>query len=351
MKIPRESKAKARWWRWVVPPWKRARIILAFFLVLLALVFGWTGCLPRRRSHEPLGQLLQGIDDGVRERVENTVRELSGDVGPRYPPLGDSMARAAMVIERKWRELGFDVQEQAYDVGGVEVKNLMVVLPGLQPELGIFVVGAHYDTCFDTPGADDNASGVALLLELSRSLRGQQPERSIWLVAFACEEPPYFLTPDMGSVRLAHKLVADGIQVEGMISLESLGYYRDEAKTQHYPSGLSLFYPNRGNFVAVVGNLSSNSLARRVARLMKEHSQMPVETGVLPGWLPGVGWSDHWAFWKQGVAAVMLTDTALFRNPHYHDWTDAVDTLNYDALADLGMALPQIVLNLASARQ
>ncbi len=333
--------------RRVLPPWRRARIWLAIFVMLAAMVFGWMRCLPQRRSSQPLSRLLVNADSGARSRIEEIVRTLAGSIGPRYPGHGDSLQRAADYLRECWRAQGFEVKEQPYQAGGKEVRNLWVTLEGAQPGLGVIVVGAHYDTCFDTPGADDNASGVALLLELSRRLRQAAPQRGIYLVAFACEEPPYFLSEEMGSVRFSAMLCEEGVKVEGMISLESLGYYRDERKTQVYPRGLSLFYPDRGNFVAVVGNLSSRSLVGKIARLIKRHSRIPVETGALPGWLPGVGWSDHWAFWQRGISAVMLTDTAPFRNPHYHALTDTPDTLNYDALAEIAASLPDVILELA----
>jgi hypothetical protein len=294
------------------------------------------------------------VDPRLRDRLRAHVRVLAGDIGPRRPGAGDALERAARYVEATWRSSGFEVVSQHYRANGRPVRNLEVVLPGSDPQAAAIVVGAHYDSApadgpgGPPPGADDNASGVALLLELGRALPASSLPRPVRLVAFTCEEPPYFQTEDMGSLHYARRLAASGVRVQGMIALESLGYFSDQPGSQQYPAGLSLVYPDRGNFVAVVGNRDSAALVKDVATLLVERSPLPIETGSLPAFLPGVGWSDHWAFWEIGVPAVMLTDTAPFRNPNYHRHSDRVETLDYDSLAALGAALPGVVTKLAS---
>ena len=271
------------------------------------------------------------VNEGVvKERIRADIEMLARTIGPRSPFKPGPLAHAAEHIRSTWSRLGYQVHEHPYKIsypfGGQEVRNLEVIIEGTDASLPCVVVGAHYDTesGSNTPGADDNASGVALLLELSRALADAQLARTLRLVAFVCEEPPFFQTDEMGSLSYARKLDDEGVSVELMVSLESLGYYSQEEGSQKYPAGLGLAYPSRGNFVGVVGNLSSRRVMERVARLLMDSSSLPVETGAIPAFVPGVGWSDHWSFWQVGVPAVMLTDTAPFRNPHYHERTDTV---------------------------
>ena len=207
----------------------------------------------------------------------------------------------------------------------------------------IVIIGAHYDSVSVTPGADDNASGVAVLLALARELSGSKPERTLRLVAFTNEEPIYFQTEFMGSRVHARGCKARGEQVAAMLSLECLGYFTDEKKTQKYPFPLSIFYPSRGNFVAVVGNRESKALVKRVRHGILAEKTIPCESIAMPDVLPGIGWSDHWSFWQEGYPAVMLTDTALNRNANYHRAGDTASTLNYPKM----MATTRAILAVA----
>ena len=195
---------------------------------------------------------------------------------------------------------------------------------------GDIVVGAHYDTVPGSPGADDNASGVAVLIELSRIVRG------VRFVAFANEEAPYFLTPEMGSFVYARDR-ADGVRA--MFSLEMLGYYDDAPNSQRYPTPLGLFYPDRGNFIAFVADLSCLNLVRRAAKVFRDNSDFPSEWLAAPSIVPGLSWSDHWSFRKHGIPAVMVTDTAFYRYPHYHLPSDTPEKLDYARMAKVTMGL------------
>jgi len=195
---------------------------------------------------------------------------------------------------------------------------------------GDIVVGAHYDTVPGSPGADDNASGVAVLIELSRMVRG------VRFVAFANEEAPYFLTAEMGSFVYARDR-ADGVRA--MFSLEMLGYYDDAPNSQRYPAPLGLFYPDRANFIAFVGDLGAISLVRNAAKLFRKGSDFPSEWLAAPSIVPGLSWSDHWSFRKHGYPAVMVTDTAFYRYPHYHLPSDTPEKLDYERMASVTMGL------------
>jgi Zn-dependent M28 family amino/carboxypeptidase len=281
------------------------------------------------------GQILANAapDDGLPRALRADVVALAEEIGPRSISQADSLARAADYIERRLQTAGWAVTRQNYAVGGKTCANLQVERRGVSKPDEIVVIGAHYDTVPQTPGADDNASGVAALLALAERFAKFEPARTLRFVAFANEEPIYFQTELMGSRVYAKACKERGEKIVAMISLESIGYFSDEKKSQKYPAPINLFYPSRGNFLAVVGNRESNALVKRVAKVLKKTNALPIESASLPASIHGIGWSDHWAFWQEGYPAVMLTDTAPFRNPHYHRASDRPDTLDYVRLA------------------
>jgi Zn-dependent M28 family amino/carboxypeptidase len=197
-------------------------------------------------------------------------------------------------------------------------------------------------------GANDNASGVAATLELARLLQGSHPRRTIRFVFFADEEPPYFQTSAMGSLVYARQLRRDAVQVSAMISLETIGFYSDVQNSQKYPALLSFFYPNRGNFIAFVGNPESRELVRRSVRKFRESAQFPSEGIAAPKNWPGVGWSDHWSFWQEQYPAIMITDTAIFRYPYYHTSLDTLDKVDFEKMARVVDGVRAVVVSLAS---
>ena len=278
------------------------------------------------------------------------VATLAGEIGPRKVGYGGALARAADWIEGQLGAAGWTVTRQRYAVPDGECWNLVVERRGTTRPDEIVVIGAHYDTVLSTPGADDNASGVAVLLALARSLGTATPERTLRFVAFTNEEPEYFHTEQMGSLVYARACKVAGEHVVAMLCLESLGFFSDARKSQHYPFPLSMVYPSTGNFVAVVGNRESQPLVARVAKRLRAAARIPVEAASLPGGIPGVGFSDHWSFWQAGYPAVMITDTALFRNPHYHQRSDRPETLDYERLAAVAQGLSVVVAELAGAK-
>ena len=211
------------------------------------------------------------------------------------------------------------------------------------------VVGAHYDSVLGSPGADDNATGVAAVLEIARACASLRWPRTLRLVAFVNEEPPFFLGGDMGSLRYARRLREEGRNVVAMLSLETIGYYSDRPGSQQYPFPFRFFYPERGDFVAFVGNIASRDLVRRTVASFRSQAGFPSEGLAAPGWITGVGWSDHWSFWQQGYPAVMVTDTAPFRYPHYHAGTDTPEKVDYERLSRVVAGLTDVVGELAGA--
>jgi Zn-dependent M28 family amino/carboxypeptidase len=258
------------------------------------------------------------------------------------------LQKAADFVAGRFEELGWKVNRLDYLVGFKRCENLEVERRGAKFPDEIVIVGAHYDSVPQTPGADDNASGVAVMLALAEKFAAVRPDRTLRFVAFTNEEPWYFQTDAMGSRVYARRCKAQGDKIVAMLALETMGYFKDSKKSQHYPFPLSLFYPSRGNFLAIVGNRESGALVQRVKSVFESAKVLPVESASLPGGLQGVGWSDHWSFWQEGFPAVMITDTAPFRNKNYHKPTDTPETLNYVHLASAVDGLENVVRDLVS---
>jgi Zn-dependent M28 family amino/carboxypeptidase len=274
------------------------------------------------------------IDDLVR-RLQKHVVTLADDIGARDVYIPHNLKAARDYVRGGLQRNGYQVTVQSFMVQNVECENLIAEIQGRSRQDEILIVGAHYDTVSWSPGANDNGSAVAALLELSRLFKDESPERTMRFAAFVNEEPPFFKTSSMGSLVYAKDCRSRKENIIGMVCLETLGYYREERKTQRYPVPLSFFYPDIGNFLAVVGNLRSRPLVQSFARRFMQESDFPVECAAITDLIPlsGVDWSDHWSFWKCGYPAIMLTDTALFRYPYYHSSDDTSDKLNYRGLA------------------
>jgi hypothetical protein len=263
----------------------------------------------------------------------------------------DELEKVAAYLEATLKSHGYAVSRQEYVADGETVRNIDVAIepPAATINPEVVVVGAHYDSAEDAPGANDNGSGTAIVLELARlltDLQGKSGKR-IRLVLFVNEEPPYFQTDDMGSLRYAKLLAARKERVTAMFSLETLGYYSSEAGSQHYPPPFGLMFPDRGDFVSFVGLLNSRPLVHDAMRSFRAHTSFPSIGGVAPGAIPGIDWSDHWAFAEHGFQAVMITDTAIFRYPHYHKPTDTPDKVDTERLARVTKGIERVVRDLA----
>jgi Zn-dependent M28 family amino/carboxypeptidase len=276
------------------------------------------------------------------------VRALAATIGERSAQRYPSVQRAAAYVEGALRQLGYDVRIQEFRAAGRTQRNLEATLPGASRPDEIVVVGAHYDSAEDAPGADDNGSGVAGVLELARLLRDRPLARTVRFVAFATEEPPYFPTADMGSRHYADAARAAGDSIVAMVAVESIGYYDASPGSQRYPFPLNLAYPDRGDFIAFVSNLKSRALLRRAIAAFRDSTAFPTQGAAAPWWVPGVWWSDHWSFWRQGYRAIMITDTAPYRNPFYHTPDDTPDKLDYPRMARVVDGIGAVVRALAS---
>ncbi len=287
-----------------------------------------------------------GGPGGQRERLERHVVRLASAIGPRNIYHHEALQAAAAFVETSLAEAGHTPALQRYEARGKPFANIAAEVPGGDRGHEIVVVGAHYDSHKDSPGADDNGSAVAALLELARHFAGRRTSRTLRFVAFANEEAPFTRRKDMGSRVYAGECRRRGDNIVGMVCLESLGYYSDEAGSQR----LSLWgrlLPRRGDFLALVANRPSRALLARVGGALQREGSLPYHPLVLPTHFPGAWSSDHWSFWREGYPALMVTDTVPLRNPHYHsreDTPDKVDFARLDrAVDDLEAAVADLV--------
>jgi Zn-dependent M28 family amino/carboxypeptidase len=295
--------------------------------------------LPERTFKGPLPPPTQAERD-LAGRLHRHVSAIASE--PHNVAHYAALEKAARYIEGELASIGYAPQAQVFEADRREVRNIEAVIEpaGATAATPTLVIGAHYDSAGMAPGANDNASGTAAVLELARLLKGFAPTSiRLRFVAFVNEEPPYDRSAQMGSVRFAEALKAKGERVFGMISLETLGCFFDEPGTQKYPSPFGLVFPSTANFVAFVAMPGSRSFLHEVIGPFRRHTQFPTIGGTAPDQVPGIGWSDHWSFWQQGFPAIMITDTALFRYPHYHKTTDTPEKVDYDKLARITLGL------------
>jgi Zn-dependent M28 family amino/carboxypeptidase len=269
------------------------------------------------------------------ENLQRTVHYLSAMQPPRNYLHRESLEKAAQYIAREFAEYGLPIAFQQFEISGQSYKNVIARIgPQTGPRL---IVGAHYDVCGEQPGADDNASGIAGLLEIARFAKTHEAELpyGIDFVAYTLEEPPFFRTPQMGSYVHAQSLKEQNTQVKGMICLEMIGYFNEQPASQNYPlAWMQYLYGDKGDFIGVISNLGSSSLAAQVSRQLKK-TTLKVKALKAPAWLTGVDFSDHQSYWRFGYKAIMVSDTSFYRNTHYHQASDTIDTLDFNKMREV----------------
>jgi len=283
----------------------------------------------------------------IRSELKLHVETLATKIGERNFERYDELNTAADYIEQSFWETGLSVQRQLYSIENKTYYNIEAEKKGLHQPDEIIVVGAHYDSVLGSPGANDNGSGIAGVLSLARAFSSKSPSRTIRFVAFTNEEPPFFWTKKMGSYVYAKRCKERKENIIAMLSLETIGYYSDEEKSQHYFPLFGFFYPSQGNFIGFVSNLSSRKLLREVIGSFRRHTQFPSEGGAFPGITPGMFWSDHWGFWKMGYHALMITDTAFLRYPYYHTAQDTPDKINFESMSRVIAGLEKVLDDLS----
>lgn len=301
--------------------------------------------LPGKSYSGPL-QPLTAEEQRIAENLHGHVVAVASSEHNMFRPA--ALEAAARYIETELTRLGYVVEAQSYEIAAGRARNIEATLAGADSQ--VIVVGAHYDSVMGSPGANDNGSGVAATLELARLMRSASVRRTVRFVWFVNEEPPFYLGEDMGSRRYVRFIAERGDRIAGMFSLETIGYYSDEPGSQRYPPPLGMFYPATGNFIGFVANLASRAWLREAIGAFRKNARFPSEGVAAPAFVPGVDWSDHRSFWEAGYPALMITDTAPYRYPHYHLASDTPDKLDYERLARVVTGLHGMLADLAGRR-
>jgi len=325
------------------------------------------GCVSLKMPGESYqGELppLSARQASMKEELENHVRQLSETIGERNLMNYTGLERAADYIVARFQAYGYNVDIQEYtvpakalrsywDVSGYEkqvYKNITAELKGTDKSDEIIVVGAHYDSVpvSGCKAANDNASGVAAILELAKNFARTPQSRTIRFVGFTNEEPPFFWTKYMGSYVYAKECKSRNENITAMLTPETIGCYSDEKGSQRYPFPLSLFYPSEGNFIAFVANSKSRELTRQCVKTFRENARFPSMGACLPMVVPRIGSSDHWSFWQMGYPALMITDTAPYRYRHYHKTSDNPENMDFAKMARVVNGLEKVITDIAN---
>jgi len=283
----------------------------------------------------------------LRDELVRDVEQLAGQIGEKNIWHYENLCAAADFIEKSLAEAEYTVQRQNYHVEEKICCNIETQMLGSKQPEQIVIVGAHYDSVLSSPGANDNISAVAATLAIARRFAGRKTARTLRFVLFVNEEPPFFQTDRMGSMVYAKNCREKAENIVAMLSLETIGYYCDQPRSQKYPFPFSLVYPSTGNFIGFVGNLSSRKLLHTVIASFRKNCKFPSQGGAIPEIIPGINWSDHWSFWRQGYPAIMITDTAPFRYPYYHTFEDTPDKIDYERLARVVSGLATVIAEIA----
>jgi hypothetical protein len=317
----------------------------------------WRGHERPRSTQTIVGLFMSTSSDpkaGLAANLRRHVDHLAGKIGPRHLGQPHKLDAAVEFIERELSSAGYTVGRHPYRVDAHDVVNLISELPGKNRAQEVVILGAHYDTVYATPGADDNASAVAVLIEVARMLRPLMPQRTVRFAAFPCEEPPHFSMDDMGSRVYARQCRDRNDRIIGMLCLEMVGFYSSKPGSQQIPDeiprALRWAFPCRGNFLVAVGNFRSWRLVWSFRKGFKRAVRFPLYSIALPEAVRAIRLSDNSSFWDQGYPALMLTDTSFLRNPHYHEPSDTPETLDYDRMANVVVGVAGAVAHLARAK-
>jgi Zn-dependent M28 family amino/carboxypeptidase len=271
----------------------------------------------------------------LEQNLRRHVYQLADEIGERNIWHPAALQTAEEYVTSTWREQGYTVDRKAYQERGVPCANLEITRQGTSREEQIILIGAHYDSVRGSPGANDNASGVAVLLELARLFKPLSHAMTIRFVAFTNEEPPFFFSGRQGSRLYARAARHHGDDIRLMLALETMGYYSDAPHSQRYPPLFRYFYPHRADFISFVSNFRSRRIMHRLARAFRHSTDFPLQHIATFAVIPGVAWSDHLSFWIQRYKALMVTDTAFYRYPYYHSAEDTAEKLDYPRLAQV----------------
>ena len=343
------TSSRAQRWRWLLTPSAVKRLLVLFLMLGLGAIWVYLAMLRMPgTSYRGVLPPLSAEQQKLAEELRYHVTVLAKQIGPRNLLFSEELQAARTYIQDDLTAAGLAVERQQVHAAGQDFTNSWTDIEGHQKRRELVVVGAHYDTFETSPGANDNGSGVAAALVLAGRLAQTSLPRTVRFAFFVNEEPPFFATDQMGSRRFARRCRRQNELIVAMLSLETIGYFTDEPRTQNYPPPFGLLYPSRGNFIAFVGNYGSRRLVRKAIGLFRSSASFPSEGAALPGWVSGIGWSDHSSFWRERYPGIMVTDTAPFRYPHYHRSTDQPSKLDYARMARVLGGLEAVIHGLAT---
>jgi len=333
---------------------KRVFVLLVFLFVAFLFSSYWymLKCEGNWQG-EPLEKHMKAELSEIKEGMESDVEYLQS-LGPRNSENDESYKQLRQCeewIKQRWESQGYVVKKHTFSIKEKEYSNLEIEIKGRELPSEIIMISAQYDTLPDSPGANNNGSGIAVLFQLSRLLKNQIPDRTLRLLNFVNEEDPFFGTEMMGSYQYAKSCRRRGEDIRVMLSLDALGVYRDEPGSQKLPFPFSLFYPDRGNFLAFIGNLQSRKHMVEVSKGFKKGSSFPIQAGVAPEWAKGGAWSDHSSFWKFGYPGIMVTDTGGFRSVYHTTKEDTMEKLNFDAMSRIAIGMYTCAVHLTSLQE
>lgn len=327
--------------------------ILVLLLILL-LIFSYWYMIKCEGSWEgePLEKKMRADLEEIKKAMQADVAYLQS-LGPRNSESEENyrhLRQCEEWIKQRWESQGYAVKKQTFSFQGKEYANLEIEVKGRTIPSEIVILSAQYDTLPDSPGANNNGSGVAILFQLSRLLRDHIPDRTLRFLNFVNEEDPFFGTEMMGSYQYAKRCRQQGEEIKAMLSLDALGIYKEEPRSQRLPFPFSMVYPDRGNFLAFIGNLRSRRSMVEATRGFKKGSSFPIEAGVVPEWVEAADWSDHRSFWQFGYPGIMVTDTGKFRSIYHTTKEDTMEKMNFEAMARIVIGMYACAIHLTTRR-
>ena len=333
---------------------KRVLLVLVLLIIVFLLFSYWymMKCEGNWRG-EPLEKKMKMELIEIKKGMESDIEYLQ-KLGPRNSEnekTYNQLRQCEEWIRQRWESQGYVVKKHTFSIREKEYSNLEIEIKGRTLSSEIIIISAQYDTLPDSPGANNNGSGIAILFQLSQLLRKRTPDRTLRLLNFVNEEDPFFGTEMMGSFQYAKKCRRQGEDIRVMLSLDALGVYKNEPGSQRLPFPFSIFYPDRGNFLAFIGNLQSRKYVKEVTKGFKKGSSFQIQAGVAPEWAKGGAWSDHSSFWKFGYPGIMVTDTGGFRSAYHTTKEDTMERLNFEAMSRIVIGMYTCAVHLTSLQK
>ena len=328
-------------------------VLVLFFIIFLLFSYWYMLKCEGNWKGEPLEKQMKAELSEIKKGMESDIEYLQ-KLGPRNSENDTSYKQLRLCeewIRQRWESQGYVVKKHTFSIKEKEYSNLEIEIKGRVAPSEIIIISAQYDTLPDSPGANNNSSGMAILFQLSQLLKKHTPDRTLRLLNFVNEEDPFFGTEMMGSYQYAKSCRQRGEDIRVMLSLDAVGIYKDEPGSQRLPFPFSLFYPDRGNFLAFIGNLRSRKYVTEVTRGFKKGSSFPIQAGVAPEWAKGGAWSDHSSFWKFGYPGIMVTDTGGFRSPYHSTKEDTMEKLNFEAMSRIVIGMYTCAVHLTSLQE